>query len=99
MGKRLERALSLAERYQSLCEDKNDEIDRLREKLSDLEELAGDLYSMARNQLWIAYIWNDHNYPYHPEKYARQAAQEVDIKNLDDANDFMEKAGQLLNRR
>ena len=44
---------------------------------------------MARRLLWIAFNWNDHNFSHPPEYYAREAASEYGINNLDQANDWL----------
>ena len=45
--------------------------------------------ALARRLLWIAFNWNDHNFSHPPEYYAREAASEYGINNLDQANDWL----------
>ena len=51
----------------------------------------GGLLQLARTTLWIAYVWNDHNFE-HCYKYAREAAEELGINNLDEVNEFISQA-------
>jgi len=46
------------------------------------------VYALARRCLWIAYVWNDHNFDSaHVE--AKREAEKQGITNLDEANDFL----------
>lgn len=47
--------------------------------------------ALARRLLWIAYVWNDHNFDY-AHREARREAEKHGITNLDEANAWL--AGQ-----
>lgn len=46
------------------------------------------LMALARRCLWIAYVWNAHNFEA-AYKYAREEAQAHGIKSFDDANTWL----------
>lgn len=46
---------------------------------------------LARNTLWLAYCWNDHNFQKRPEQYAKDVAKECGIDSLEAANDWLDK--------
>ena len=78
------------------------ELAKANERVKELENsfkqsipIVDTLYALARNQLWIAYVWNDHNFPLNPEKYAKEAAESMGITNVDDANKLVEAFKQL----
>lgn len=47
------------------------------------------LLKLARRTLWIAYVWNDHNFEAAHE-VARETCEAVGIKSFDDANRYLE---------
>lgn len=53
------------------------------------------VYVMARKLLWIAYVWNDHNFD-HPYKVAREMAQEFGIESFDQANAWLTEQAKLI---
>lgn len=53
------------------------------------------VYAMARKLLWIAYVWNDHNFD-HPHKIARKLAQEFGIGSFDQANGWLDAQALLI---
>lgn len=89
--------------------EREKELKKLQEKLAKTNErvkelensfkqsipIVDTLYALARNQLWIAYVWNDHNFPLNPEKYAKEAAESMGITNVADANKLVEAFKQL----
>lgn len=93
------------EDYQALFsafESCQDELKKANERVEGLESgikqtipIVDTLYALARNQLWIAYVWNDHNFPLNPEKYAKEAAESIGITNVDEANKLVEAFKQL----
>jgi hypothetical protein len=52
-----------------------------RTQLSD-----SDLLKLARRCLWLAYVWNDHNFSDRPHKYAQDEAKALGINSFEDAN-------------
>lgn len=46
------------------------------------------LEALARQCLWIAYAWNDHNFE-DAFTYARKTAQQHGIKDFDEANEWL----------
>lgn len=55
---------------------------------SPAEAPAPTLQALARRCLWIAYVWNDHNFePAH--RYAVRTAEECGIFSLEDANRWL----------
>lgn len=86
----------------SAFESCQDELKKANERVEGLESgikqtipIVNTLYALARNQLWIAYVWNDHNFPLNPEKYAKEAAESIGITNVDEANKLVEAFKQL----
>ena len=84
------------------AEDLRKQLAKANERVKELENsfkqsipIVDTLYALARNQLWIAYVWNDHNFPLNPEKYAKEAAESMGITNVDDANKLVEAFKQL----
>ena len=82
------------------------ELAKANERVKELENsfkqsipIVDTLYALARNQLWIAYVWNDHNFPLNPEKYAKEAAESMGITNVDDANKLVETFKQIRNEQ
>lgn len=73
----------------------NERIKELENSFKQSIPIVDTLYALARNQLWIAYVWNDHNFPLNPEKYAKEAAESMGITNVDDANKLVEAFKQL----
>ena len=53
------------------------------------------LEGLARRTLWIAYVWNDHNFDDDIRKYARETAEECGIKSIEDANTFLTEFSKL----
>lgn len=53
------------------------------------------VYSLARKLLWIAYVWNDHNFD-HPYQIARKLAQEFGIESVDQANAWLDEQAKLI---
>ena len=53
------------------------------------------VYALARKLLWIAYVWNDHNFD-HPYKIARALAQEFGIESFDQANAWLGEQAKLI---
>ncbi len=53
------------------------------------------VYALARKLLWIAYVWNDHNFD-HPYKIARALAQEFGIESFDQANAWLDEQAKLI---
>lgn len=73
----------------------NERVKELESGIKQSIPIVDTLYALARNQLWIAYVWNDHNFPLNPEKYAKEAAESMGITNVDDANKLVEAFKQL----
>jgi hypothetical protein len=73
----------------------NERVKELENSFKQSIPIVDTLYALARNQLWIAYVWNDHNFPLNPEKYAKEAAESMGITNVDDANKLVEAFKQL----
>lgn len=73
----------------------NERVEELENSFKQSIPIVDTLYALARNQLWIAYVWNDHNFPLNPEKYAKEAAESMGITNVDDANKLVEAFKQL----
>jgi len=66
---------------------------QLREQVAYCERLL----PLARRCLWIAYNWNDHNFDFTPEQYARQEADVRGISDFNAANKFLaERPSPLL---
>lgn len=83
-------------------EELKNQLAKANERVKELENsfkqsipIVDTLYALARNQLWIAYVWNDHNFSLNPEKYAKEAAESMGITNVDDANKLVEAFKQL----
>ncbi len=55
-----------------------------------------ELLSLARRCLWIAYVWNDHNFQRRPDQYAREQAQDLGINSFEEANAWIEKINNAL---
>jgi len=53
------------------------------------------VYALARKLLWIAYVWNDHNFD-HPYQIARKLAQEFGIESFDQANAWLTEQAKLI---
>jgi len=47
------------------------------------------LLALARRCLWIAYVWNDHNFVEAAHKYAKQEAERHGIKSFEQSNDWL----------
>ena len=77
----------------------NESVKELENSFKQLIPIVDTLYALARNQLWIAYVWNDHNFPLNPEKYAKEAAESMGITNVDDANKLVETFKQIRNEQ
>lgn len=54
--------------------------------------------TLARKLLWVAYVWNDHNFE-HPYKIARKLAQEFGIESFDQANAWLDEQAKLIDAR
>ena len=63
-----------------------DECPNTQPEPEPITELA--LHKLARRCLWIAYVWNDHNFGAAHEE-ARRTAEECGIKSFDDANKWL----------
>jgi len=63
-------------------------IKQLRARLSAPEPEQLTLHKLARRCLWIAYVWNDHNFDA-AHKHALQTAEKCGIHSFDDANDWL----------
>jgi len=53
------------------------------------------VYALARKLLWIAYVWNDHNFDA-AHKVALKLAQEFGIESFDQANDWLTEQAKLI---
>lgn len=53
------------------------------------------VYALARKLLWVAYVWNDHNFD-HPYKIARKLAAEFGIESFDQANAWLTEQAKLI---
>ncbi len=62
------------------------ERDKLKAK-AVIPEKARD--ALARRCLWIAYVWNDHNFR-DAYEYAREEAESHGITSFDEANEWLE---------
>jgi hypothetical protein len=60
----------------------------LRDKLFSEQPDPMVLHKLARRCLWIAYVWNDHNFDA-AYKCARKTAEECGVHSFDDANDWL----------
>ena len=58
----------------------------LRESLAQPDPMV--LHKLACRCLWIAYVWNDHNFD-EAFKYAKRTAEECGVHSFDDANDWL----------
>ena len=47
------------------------------------------LLALARRCLWIAYVWNDHNFVEAAHKYAKEEAEKHGIKSFEQSNDWL----------
>jgi hypothetical protein len=47
------------------------------------------LLALARRCLWIAYVWNDHNFVEDAHKYAKEEAEKCGIKSFEQSNDWL----------
>ena len=77
-----------------------DMLDMLEQQQAQIDELTQLLHTvppLVRNQLWIAYVWNDHNFRNKPEQYAREAAHTSKVTSFDEANELIRKIEQLKN--
>lgn len=74
-----------------------DMLEQQQAQIDELTQLLHTVYPLVRNQLWIAYVWNDHNFPNMPEHYAREAAHTSKVTNFDEANELIGKIEQLKN--
>ncbi|RJX83451.1 hypothetical protein D3M70_00010 [Pseudomonas sp. LS-2] len=64
-------------------------VDDLESDIAKARESNGKLQSLARRTLWLAYVWNDHNFgPAHQE--ARTEAKKNGIESFEQANEFLE---------
>lgn len=77
--------------YNNLVE----QLAKANERVEMLLPITDTLYGLARNQLWIAYVWNDHNFKETPERYAREAAESLSILNVEEANKLFDAYQQL----
>lgn len=75
--------------------DLNTQLAKANERVEMLLPITDTLYGLARNQLWIAYVWNDHNFKETPEKYAKEAAESLSILNVEEANKLFDAYQQL----
>jgi predicted nicotinamide N-methyase len=64
-----------------------DENERLKQQNEKLQALA-------RRTLWIAYVWNDHNF-YAACVEARTEAEKHGIHNFEEANEFLSSLGEV----
>jgi type II secretory pathway component PulL len=65
------------------------QVDDLESDIAKARESNGKLQSLARRTLWLAYVWNDHNFgPAHQE--ARTEAKKNGIESFEQANEFLE---------
>ena len=77
--------------------DMLDMLEQQQAEIDELTQLLHTVYPLVRNQLWIAYVWNDHNFPNRPEHYAREVAHTSKVTNFYEANDLIGKIEQLKN--
>jgi hypothetical protein len=96
----LQQALDALESWQKTCLDcgrSSEELGRATKPLQAIRTRLAQpepepdpvaLYKLARRCLWIAYVWNDHNFDY-AHKYARETAEECGVNSFDDANDWL----------
>lgn len=67
----------------------------LQTKVEQLRESNQKLIPLARRCLWGALVWNDHNFDQPLHVYCRKSVSEAGIVNVDQANSFLDKAGEI----
>jgi len=68
----------------------NDLIADLEAALAQPEPVEeSTLLALARRCLWIAYVWNDHNFVEAAHKYAKEEAEKHGIKSFEQSNDWL----------
>ena len=82
----LARVHRVKDNYSALIMDAQQELAALKAK-AVIPEKARD--ALARRCLWIAYVWNDHNF-LGAYKYAREEAESHGITGFDEANEWLE---------
>jgi hypothetical protein len=56
-----------------------------------------DMLLLARRCLWLAYCWNDHNFPQMaPHQFAREEAEKLGINTFEEANAWIYKMGAAI---
>lgn len=46
---------------------------------------------LIRRLMWIAFVWNDHNFEHTPQHYAREELEKIGVTNFDEAYDYLDK--------
>lgn len=78
-----------------IIEKQSIQLAKANERVEMLLPITDTLYGLARNQLWIAYVWNDHNFKETPEMYAKEAAESLSILSVEEANKLFDAYQQL----
>ena len=74
------------------------ELNEYRERETRIKGILGILEPLARRTLWIAFVWNDHNFDA-AHKYALETAKKYDIHNFNEANDFLDKCDAIISSK
>lgn len=53
------------------------------------------LSRLARQAMWVAYVWNDHNHDSHPKGVLREEAKNLGIEDFEDAEAWLFKVGAI----
>lgn len=65
--------------------------------MTDQEKQA--VYDCVREMLWVAKVWNDHNFsPDVIREKAKRLSARLDIKNVDEANEFLNQLQKQLEK-
>lgn len=65
-----------------------------REQADGRLDAIDKLQPLARRALWMAFVWNDHNFT-HPLDYAREEAKKAGLNSREDAKKFLSDVAML----
>ena len=87
--------------YEATVQNLEQRIRELESELSESREQAerrldtiDKLQPLARRVLWMAFVWNDHNFT-HPLDYAREEAKKAGLNSHEDAQKFLSDVAML----
>ena len=66
-------------------------FETLEEKLARELRANNEQKDMIRSLMWIAFVWNDHNFSQTPSEAARETLAKYGIENLAQANCYLDR--------